>query len=454
MSELNDIPEPVLWYEGMLLAPHHFQQAWKRSEALLGYSLAQTGLFPWGVRQLSIDRAMLAAGSVRILVLEGILPDGLALLHPRDNEPYLELDLTPFKAQLTQAPMAVHVTVPADNPRPEPGEAKRWRSVESGAVTDANTGDNQMPVPRMRPVLSLALTEAPTMPPAQRFVSMPIARISFRDDAFSLEPFAPPRLDFPSGSELATLTRSVVQRLREKASAIADRIQNGGELASGNMADTLRSMVAPLPRLEGLLQIERGHPFQVYLALCDLMGNLSWLGGQPVPPTPPVYQHDDPLPAFAIISEYVLKVMERVREGYRTLRFKHQSDNHFTLMLEAGQLPPSLVIGAKVPPAVAPAEIAEWLSKALIGSRSQMKTIGERRIRGAARLRIESADELGVTPPAGVVLFRVTADPNFIVSDQILEIIGAGNGVEPVEIQIFSAPSTTEPTGAASAKRQ
>ncbi|OJX81052.1 type VI secretion system baseplate subunit TssK [Magnetospirillum sp. 64-120] len=454
MSELNDIPEPVLWYEGMLLAPHHFQQAWQRSEALLGYGLAQTGMFPWGVRRLSLDRAMLAAGSVRILALEGIMPDGLALLHPRDDEPYLELDLTPFKAQLTQGSMAVHVTVPADNPRPEPGEAKRWRSVEGSVVPDSNTGDNQMPVPRMRPVLSLALTEAPTVPPARRFVSMPIARISFRDDAFSLEPFAPPRMDFPSGSELAALTRSVVQRLREKASAIADRIQSGGEMPSGTMADTLRSMVGSLPRLEALLQIGQSHPFQIYLALCDLMGHLSWLGGQPVPPTPPVYQHDDPLPAFAIISEYVLKVMERVREGYRTLRFKHQGDNHFTLMLEAGDLPSSLVVGAKVPPAVAPAETAEWMSKALIGSRSLMQAIGERRIRGAGRLRIESADELGVTPPAGTVLFRVTADPNFIVPGQILEIVGAGNGVEPVEIQLFAAQTSSEPTGAAATRRQ
>lgn len=453
MGELNDIPEPVLWHEGMLLAPHHFQQAWRRSEALLGYGLAQVGVFPWGVRRLSIDRAMLAAGSVRILALEGILPDGLAILHPRDDEPYLELDLAPLKAQLALAPMTVHVTVPADNPRPEPGEAKRWRSVEGSSVVDANTGDNQVSVPRMRPALSLAVTESPTAPPARRFVSMPIARIGFRDDAFSLEPYAPPRLDFPTGGELATLTRSVVQRLREKASAIADRIQGGDELPSGNMSDTLRSLIAPLPRLEGLLQVERVHPFQVYLALCDLMGSLSWLGGQPVPPTPPAYQHDDPLPAFAILRDYALKVMDRVREGYRALRFKRQADGHFALTLEADRLSPTLVVGARVPPAVAPGETAEWLSKALIGSSSMMQTIGERRIRGAARLRIESADELGLTPPAGMVLFRVTADPSFIVPGQVLEIVGAGSGVEPMEIQMFVAQSAAEPAALPPAPR-
>lgn len=458
MSELNDIPEPVLWHEGMLLAPHHFQQAWRRGEALLGYGLAQTGLFPWGVRRLSIDRAMLAAGTVRILAVEGILPDGLAVLHPRDDEPYLELDLAPLKAQLAQAPVAVHLTVPADNPRPEPGEAKRWRSVEGGAVADANTGDNQMSVPRLRPALALAVTESPTTPPARRFVSMPIARVGFRDDAFSLEPYAPPRLDFPASGELSGLTRSVVQRLREKASAIADRIQGGGgDLPSGNMADTLRSMVAPLPRLEALLQVERLHPFHVYMGLCDLMGSLCWLGGQPVPPTPPPYQHDDPLPAFAIISEYVLKVMERVREGYRTLRFKRQGDDHFTLAIEPGTLPATLVVGARVPQGVAPGEIAEWLTKALIGSQPMMRAIGERRIRGATRQRIESADELGLTPPAGMVLFRVTADANFVVAGQVLEITGSGSGQAPSEVLMFvaqSGPDAPAPAPKSAAKRQ
>ena len=443
MAELNDIPEPVLWHEGMLLAPQHFQQAWLRTEALLGYALGRTGLFAWGVHRLSFDRALLAAGRLRVLALEGLLPDGLSVLHPRADEPFLELDLLTHKEDLAQATMAVHVIVPVETARPEPGETRRWRSVEGAAVADANTGDGEMAIPRLRPALALVLTEAPLTPPARRFVSMPIARIAFRDDAFSLEPFAPPRTDFPAASELASLTRSVVQRLREKASAMADRLQGtadaDGDLPGGTSLEALRSMIAPLPKLEGLLQAEAAHPYLVYLALCDLMGSLSWLGGQPVPPTPPVYHHDDPLPAFAIISQFVLRTLERVREGYRALRFKRVADNHFALALEAGDLPASLVIGARLAQGATPAETAEWLSKALIGSRPMMKVIGERRIRGAARQRIDTAEELGLTPPADMVLFRVAADPAFVGAGQPLDVMGAGAGAEPAELQMFTA---------------
>lgn len=445
MRNLNDIPEPVQWYEGMLLAPQHFQQAWLRSEALTGYTLMQAGMFPWGVKRLSIDRSMLASGTVRILALEAILPDGLAVLHPRGDEPYLELDITGFKRQMAQDPMAVHIAVPVASQRPEPGDTQRWRSVEGEKIADANTHDNPLSMPRLRPELSLIVTEGPDVPPPNRYVSMPVACISFHDDAFILSNYAPPRPDFPADCELSALCRNVVQKLREKALTIADRMQGSGEFSSGTMASTLRSMVTRLPQLEALMQVQGAHPFQVYLALCNLIGSLSWLSGQPVPPTPPVYHHTDALPAFTTISDYVLHVLERVRVGYLTLRFRRTGDGHFTYDFKKEKLPETLVIGARVPPTTAPADVAEWLSQALIGSQSKMNSIAERRIRGAERVRIESADEMQLKPQAGLVLFRITVRPDFIVPTEPLNIIGTGHGLEPMDLQLFEAQQITKP---------
>ncbi|MBR9971999.1 type VI secretion system baseplate subunit TssK [Magnetospirillum sulfuroxidans] len=449
MAELSEIPEAVQWHEGMLLAPQHFQQAWLRNEAMLGYAVGHAGLFPWGVRQLVIDRGQLAQGKLRLLALEAVMPDGLAILHPRDDEPLLELDLTTAKNDLVQATMAVHLSIPLENARPEPGETRRWRSVEGRAVADTNSRDNEIPVPRLRPALSLALTDSPLTPPPRRFVSMPIARVGFRDDAFSLEPFAPPRTDFPATSDLAVLIGTVVQRLREKASGIADRLQAtpgaSADLPGGAQLDALRAMVAILPRMEGLLQAERIHPFLIYLALCDMMGSLSWMGGQPVPPSPPPYHHNDCLPAFVTIVQFLLRMMERIRESYRTLRFKRSGDNAYSLLVSPEMLAPgTLVVGVRAAPGASPAETTEWLRKALIGSRSMMKTIGSRRVRGAPRQRIETADELKLLPPAGMVLFRVTVDPAFVLADQILELIGPADSSEPQEILLFTADTAVE----------
>ena len=446
MTEFCDIPEPVQWHEGMLLAPQHFQQSWLRSEALLGHALGEAGLFPWGVRRLSIDRALLAGGRLRLLVVEALLPDGLAVLHPREGDPFLELDLAPLKGELAQAAMTVHLTAPREHPRPEPGETRRWRSVEGAPVADANTGEGEVAMPRLRPALGLAVTPGPLTPPSRRFVSLPLARIGFRDDAFTLEPYAPPRTDFPAGSELAVLTASVAQRLRERAAALADRLlaAPGAEPPGGGPLDALKAMVGGLPRLEALLLAERVHPFLVYLALCDLSGALAWLGGQPVPPPPPPYHHDDPLPAFATLVHFLLRMVERVREGYRVHRFRRVGDNRFALTLEAGMIGAGgLVIGARAGAGTPVAEMHAWLAEALIGSRAAMPAISQRRLRGAARARIDAAEELGLVPPPGMALIRISPDPEFVLPDQPFELAGSGN--EPAELLLYTADAPGGP---------
>lgn len=442
MVELADIPEAVLWHEGMLLAPQHFQQASARAESLLGYALGATGLFPWGIRRLSVDRALLAAGRFRVTELEAILPDGLAVLYPRDGEPLLELDLAKAKAELADAPMAVHLAVPVEAAAPEPGAPKRTRSVEGRPVADANTGDGDLAVARLRPVLSLHLTASPLVPPSAKYVSLPIARVGFTDDAFTLQPFAPPRTTMPAGTELADLARQVASRLRDKAAALAERLRSASAdtMPGGSLLETLRSMVAHLPRLEGLVEAEQVHPFLVYLTLCDMAGGLAWLGGQPLPPVPPRYRHADSLPAFQELSDFLLRMVERVRESYRAVRFRHLGEDRFGLDLVPGMLTgDSLVVGAQIASGSTPSETVEWLSKAMIGSKSMLRAIGERRIRGAARERVDVVEELGLIPPATMVLFRIAGDTEFVQAGQPLEVVGSGSGHAPSHLQVFAA---------------
>lgn len=444
MVELSDIPEAVLWHEGMLLAPQHFQQASARAESLLGYALGAAGMFPWGVRRLILDRALLATGRLRVLELEAVLPDGLCVLYPREGEPLLELDLSKAKDALANSAQAVHLAVPVEAPVPEPGALRRFRSVEGRPVADANTGDGEVAVPRLRPVLSLLATASPRVPPSSKYVSLPIALVSFKDDAFTLEPFAEPRASMPAGTPLADMARQVAARLRDKAAALAERLRSpaaSDSLPAGTMLETLRSLVEPLPRLEALVEAEDVHPFHVYLSLCDLMGNLSWMGGQPVPPSPPRYVHADPLPAFHEVCDFLLRMIDRVRESYRAIRFTELAPDRFGLDLLPGMLTgDTLVVGARVVDGATPSDTVEWLSKALIGSRSMLRAISERRIRGAARERVDQVEELGLIPPPNMVLFRVAASTEFVQPGQPLEVVGpgAGVGVAPASLQVFA----------------
>jgi type VI secretion system protein ImpJ len=116
MTDVREIPEAIQWHEGMLLVPQHFQQLALRHEALVHYHAYTTAPFYWGVRRLTIDQALLVSGTLRVLELEAIMPDGLIVTHGLRHgrgESALEIDLTPYAHEMTHKPLPVHLAVAA-----------------------------------------------------------------------------------------------------------------------------------------------------------------------------------------------------------------------------------------------------------------------------------------------------------------------------------------------------
>lgn len=444
MSDPRDIPEAVQWFEGMLLAPQHFQLADRRADALRAYHLRAASPFHWGVRRLAIDSSLLLTGIVRVTELEAILPDGLVVVHPMPDSGPLEINLQAERDSLRMLPQTVHLVVPTVATQAVTGLQRRFRSVESATIADDNTGEGALPVACLRPNPALSASPAPTEPPHDKYTSLPLAVISLRGEAFTAEPFSPPRLDVPLGTPLSDACRAVAVALRERAGSLAERSMaapSGSEAVAGEAAATVRTLVAPLPRLEALLATEQVHPFQLYLSLCDVLGALGVLGPSGVPPVPPAYVHDDPLPGFRQIADFLLGVLERVREPYQALRFAAEGDGRFSLRLEQDWLRDGeLIVGARATAGQPMALVAEWLGRALIGSRPQLPGIRLRRIRGAERRRLDSTDGIGFLPPASMVLVAVAVDPEFIQGDEVLDVHGPAAGEHgglPGEIVLY-----------------
>ena len=147
----DEIPEAVQWHEGMLLAPQHFQQSMARTEMLLQYSALLLGPYCWGLRRLALDTKLLPVGKFRVLDLEALMPDGSVVAHhPRDDEE-LMLDLAPFADRIRQEPAFVYLTLPARSAGDVRGALPRYRMLEGDPVTDLNTGEGELRVPRLRP---------------------------------------------------------------------------------------------------------------------------------------------------------------------------------------------------------------------------------------------------------------------------------------------------------------
>ncbi|MEP7038286.1 MAG: type VI secretion system baseplate subunit TssK, partial [Acidobacteriota bacterium] len=75
----------IVWNEGMLLTPHHFQQWDNYYEELLSSRLRAVMPYEYGVLDLQVNNEAVANGNFQITNCYAVLPDGL-LINVPDTE--------------------------------------------------------------------------------------------------------------------------------------------------------------------------------------------------------------------------------------------------------------------------------------------------------------------------------------------------------------------------------
>lgn len=322
MESTVRLPDAVLWHEGMLLAPQHFQQAALRGEELLHYRLSAAAPFAWGVRHLRVEPRLLAEGTFRVTELEAILPDGVVAFVRGDRDLPPETDLRPHEETARRGVLAVHLAVPAARAEGEPaaGQLARHDRVEGAPVPDENTGGGEIAVPRLRPRLSLLAAEVPP----GKYVSLPLARLRFRDGAFVPAAYVPPVPAVVPGNPLYRDAAALARRIREKALFFADRARAAAsrprDATSDDLSRALAALTAGLPRLDALVSLGSAAPLELYLAVCDTAGALAGLDGR-VPPVFAPYDHLDLRASFLSVLTFCSAVLDGVQETYTALVF-------------------------------------------------------------------------------------------------------------------------------------
>jgi type VI secretion system protein ImpJ len=445
VTATREIPDLVQWHEGMLLAPQHFQQLSLRTEALLQYYIGTATPFAWGVRRLKIDSAALLAGLYRITELEAVMPDGLIVTREAGDPGTLELPLVDHANAATQSHVAVHLIVPSRGASAgrATGEGARYTSYEDTAVSDMNTGDSALPIPRLRPQPMLVVADNPP----QKYVSLRLARIQYRDETFQLDDFIPPTLTVTPESTVGEIASDIARRVREKAAFLADRARATAVsehdpliVAQRRMA---QSLAAGLPPVEALLRAAIAHPFQMYLALTTLVGHSAGAGSAILPPVLRGYQHTDLRASFGEIERFFDDLLGGIREDYQRVLFV-ESGPVFELTMQDDWLSgpkPTVLVGAMAPAGVSESELAGWIDQAVIAGASRMSTVRERRIRGCARSRVSAPETLGLAPRRGELIFAIEADPQYIEAGDALQVLHSvhGDNSRPRELVFYAA---------------
>lgn len=434
------LPAAIQWHEGMLLAPQHLQQLTLRHESLLHYHALAIAPFHWGVRRLEVDGAMLIAGVYRATSLEAVLPDGLVVAYRAGDGPDLSVDLAPWVEEAKARPVTVYLAVPARRPDVSPvkGDLARFESIEGESVVDENTGDAEIDIPRLRPRACLL---AGPRPPA-KFASLPLARLAFTGGALAVTEYVPPLLEVALDSPLGARCAAVAQRLREKAVFLSTRVTDPSVAGRAPQLLETRAMIASLtsalPPFEALLASGRAHPFALYLALSAVVGQVAALGRGLLPPALEPYDHDDLAPRFETAREFLLGVVDAaVVESYTPFTFSLDG-GVFSLAFDAAWRNRPLVLGLRAAQKVPERETAAWLEAAVIASRDRVAALRDRRVLGAPRRRIEGEGDL--LPTSGTLLFALTAEPELVEANQLLQIVNPGEAAgasRPVEIVLY-----------------
>lgn len=309
----------VVWQEGLFLQPHHFQQQDRYLEALVAGVATGVAPYAWGVRELTLETALLKLGKIALKSCTGLTPDGAVFRIPQIDDHPAALDV-PETVKNCVVYLAIPIrrqgTVDVDM-NDGPQSAARFAPTEV-EITDTMGRDRravQMAVGKLRVQFALDLDDL-----ADQMV-IPIARIIEvkPDKQVILDPaFIPACTDVRAAPPLQGFLRELEGLLSHRTEALAGRL-NQGNAAKGvaEISDFLLLIAVnkALPQLQHILSIENAHPAMIYQFLVGLAGELAtFMTAEKRSAAFESYRHDDLSNVFAPVMRALRQHLSAVLE--------------------------------------------------------------------------------------------------------------------------------------------
>ena len=331
-------PQRVVWSEGMLVSPQHFQQQDLYHEALLDERIAALTPYRWGVSAVEIDAGALGTDQLRITRFVGILPDGLfAAFEGGDPEcPKARPIGTHFPP--TQPSCDVYLALPKERagipsvfaPQETSGTegstiAARARFRASARKVSDLTGNAQDLAIAFahRNAVVLFGTE-----PRDDFDTIKIAEI-VRDSTGALlvnEAYIPPALRIDASSFIMGGVRRLLALMVAKQRQLAgDRRQRDGASIEFNAADVTRflqlsTVNTAIPILTYAASNGEISPTHLSLTLVQVAGQLATFSPDVDPSKLPIFQHTNLRATFEeLFARVTFLLRNTVRETYLTV---------------------------------------------------------------------------------------------------------------------------------------
>lgn len=417
MDISTPIPEAVEWSEGMLLSPQHMQQNdiyWSHQLRHLATSLQP---YYWGLLDMVYDPDALADNHLlNISRLQAVMPDGLVIQYPGHYDAPLQLNLNLLDKWEGNLRIYLAVPVRAEGAASSQSRIQRYDRVAGALEVDECQLESRLEVARLRPKLSLL---ADARIPA-KFTAFPLLDlVRDENDHIWVHAYHPPMLRLGSCRFLPTKWQLQL-RLTELTKTMRSKIRDlvGGRKVDDNLAkldnesrqqlSVARHLATMLPALEVQLLSGMAHPYDLYLKLAEMAGQLAAIGSNPSPPFVEAYQHENMLPGFETLLGYIDTRLKLINPQYETMLFDRLSGSHFSRVLPVDIPLDTLLIELR-PEAGQDEEILQsWIGQARIASDDLMTILEQRRLRGGSIRQVDPRQLSGLNVAEGALLFEIT----------------------------------------------
>jgi type VI secretion system protein ImpJ len=311
----------IVWNEGMLLTPHHFQQWDNYHEELLNSRLRALLSYEYGVLDIELNREAIANGNFQVTRCHAVLPDGLLINPDTDALPALRPVGEHFDAEAET--LGVHLAIPAK----KIGEANfqangekassNVRFLQEGAlVRDETSGTNEQPLAlaksNLRIIFDDEVRDGFTSMKIAELVRTPTGQMKISDD------YIPPTLKVSSSVWLVNMLRQMVEILNTKSGSLGEqRRQRNASLADFTTSEVavfwlLHTINSSIPTMAHFFHAPLVHPEKLYLEMATLVGKLMTFSTEVYPKDIVKYDHDDLYLTFFNLSAQLKELLETV----------------------------------------------------------------------------------------------------------------------------------------------
>jgi type VI secretion system protein ImpJ len=290
----------VVWAEGMLLQPQHFQQAERYQAHVLDTQLHSTRPYAWGFVALAVDPAMLAIGKIGLTSAKGLFPDGTAFDMPTNEPLPMAIDI-PSTARDVKVLLAVPAQRPgARDSNSELEDVLARFNVNEAETSDTNTGGERT---ALLQVGSLNASLILQIDATDAWTTLGVVKIVERraDNQVVIDKgYIAPTLDVQNDAILQGFVRELLGLLRQRGDALSCRLSQTGSGGVSEVADflLLQTVNRHEPVFKHLTQTSILHPQHLYEHCLSLAGDLATFRGKRRVVEFDRYVHDDLAKSF------------------------------------------------------------------------------------------------------------------------------------------------------------